>query len=474
MAYQKVRYMVLDEIFDKDSERFGFKDPEKYFYKSEKGLSKNIIEEISEMKGEPDWMRRFRLKAYEIFRKKHKPKWGPDLSKLNLNDIHYFVKPTEGMEKSWEDVPEDIRNTFDRLGIPEAEKKFLGGIGTQYESEMIYHNLKKELAKRGVIYLDMDTALKEKPSLVKKFIGTVVPITDNKFASLNAAAWSGGSFIYVPENVKVDLPLQAYFRLNAKNVGQFERTLIIAAPNSFVHYIEGCSAPIYSEDSLHAGVVEVIAMEGARVRYTTIQNWSNNVYNLVTKRAFASKNSIVEWIDGNIGSKVNMKYPAVYLLEQGAKAEILSISLAGEGQFQDAGAKVIHAAPNTSSTITSKSISRNGGRTVYRGFLKVMKDAKNSKSSTKCDALILDNKSGSDTIPVFDVQEKDISIGHEAMVGKINEEQLFYLMSRGLKESEALSMIVRGFIEPFVKQLPFEYAIELNRLIELEMEGSVG
>lgn len=454
--------------------KYGFSYPENYFFKSTKGLTREIVEEISRMKNEPAWMTEFRLKALDIFNKKPMPTWGADLAGIDFDSIHYYVKPTQEKVKSWKELPEDILKTFERLGIPEAERKFLAGVGAQYESEVVYHNIKKDLAKLGVIFLDMDSGLKEYPEIIKKYFGTVVPSNDNKFAALNSAVWSGGSFVYIPEGVKVQVPLQAYFRINAANMGQFERTLIIAEPNSFVHYIEGCTAPVYNSDSLHSAVVEIIALSGSRVRYTTIQNWSSNVYNLVTKRAFAYKNATVEWVDCNLGSKVTMKYPSVYLLEEGARGEILSIAFAGKGQYQDAGGKIIHIAPNTSSTITSKSISKDGGRTTYRGLLKVYPGAINVKSNVRCDALILDEKSASDTIPYIEINEKKVSIGHEASVGKVGEEQLFYLMSRGLTEAEATAMIVRGFIEPIANQLPMEFALELNRLIELEMEGSVG
>ncbi|MCX8179527.1 MAG: Fe-S cluster assembly protein SufB [Candidatus Aenigmarchaeota archaeon] len=443
-----------------------------YFLNPEKGLHKEVVEKISEIKGEPEWMRDFRLRAFDIFISKTLPQWGPNLSEIDFNSLCYFVKPTEQKAKKWEDLPENILKTFEQLGIPEAEKKFLAGIGAQYESEMVYHNLKKELAKQGVIFLDMDSAIKEYPELVKKYFGTIIPPTDNKFAALNSAVWSGGSFIYVPRGVKVKMPLQAYFRINTANMGQFERTLIIADEGSFVHYIEGCTAPIYDSHSLHAGVVEIMALPGARVRYTTIQNWSKNVYNLVTKRAFAYKDAIVEWVDCNLGSKVTMKYPSVFLLGENAKAEILSIAFASEGQIQDVGGKIMHFASNTSSTITSKSISKDGGKTIYRGLVKVGK-VRNVKSHVRCDALILDEYSASETIPCIEVNDK-ATIIHEASISKINEQQLFYLMSRGLKESEANALIIRGFIEPVAKQLPLEFAVELNRLIELQMEGSVG
>ena len=454
--------------------KYGFSDPEKFSFKTKKGLNEDIIKQISKIKKEPSWMLDLRLKAYKYFKKRPLPMWGANLSELNFNDIHYYGKPEGNQSTNWDDVPAYIRNTFDRLGIPEAEKKFLAGVGAQYESEVIYHNLKKDLKQKGVVFLDMDGGLREHPELVKKWFSRIVPLNDNKFAALNSAVWSGGSFIYVPPGVKVDMPLQAYFRINAKNIGQFERTLIIADKGSYVHYVEGCTAPVYTTDSLHSAVVEIIALEDSTVRYTTIQNWSQNVYNLVTKRAFAHKGARVEWIDGNLGSKITMKYPAVYLLGEKAHGEVISVAFAGKGQQQDAGAKIVHLAPNTTSQITSKSVSKDGGRTTYRGLLNVAKGCKNVKSSVVCDALILDEKSATDTIPYMEIREKDVSIGHEASVGRVSQEQLFYLMSRGYSEEAALGMIVRGFMDPFVKKLPMEYAIELNRLIELSMEGSVG
>jgi Fe-S cluster assembly protein SufB len=455
-------------------QKYGFRDQVVAVHQMQKGLSRQVVEEISRIKGEPKWMLDFRLRSLEIFMKKSMPEWGADLSGIDFNNIIYYLKPSEKQGKSWDEVPENIKKTFDRLGIPEAEKKFLAGVGAQYESEVVYHKIREDLEKQGVIFLDTGEALKQHEGLFRLFFGTVIPPADNKFAALNSAVWSGGSFIYVPPGVKVDLPLQAYFRINAQNMGQFERTLIIADKNSRVHYIEGCTAPVYASDSLHSAVVELIAMEGSRLRYTTIQNWSSNVYNLVTKRAHAYKDAIVEWIDGNIGSKVTMKYPSVYLLEPGARADILSVAYAGRGQHQDAGGKVIHMAPNTSSTILSKSVSKDGGRTTYRGLLKVATGATAVKSNVRCDALILDEKSASDTVPYMEIDEKNVSVGHEATVGKISEEQLFYLMSRGLSEQEAMTMIVSGFIEPFTKELPLEYAVELNRLIQLEMSGAVG
>jgi Fe-S cluster assembly protein SufB len=461
--------------FDIDLTKYAFRDSEdKYAYKAKPGLSRRTVEEISHLKGEPEWMLKKRLKALEIFEKKPMPTWGGDLSEMDFDKIHYYVRPDEKKSQSWDDVPESIRNTFDRLGIPEAERKFLAGVGAQYESEVVYHNLQKKWEDLGVIFVDTDTAVQKYPDLVKKYFGTIIPAADNKFAALNSAVWSGGSFIYVPEGVSVDIPLQAYFRINAERMGQFERTLIIADKGASVHYIEGCTAPIYSTNSLHSAVVELVSLEGAKIRYTTIQNWAPNIYNLVTKRAVARKDAKVEWIDGNIGSRLTMKYPSVFLMGPGAKGETLSIAFAGRGQHQDAGAKMVHAAPYTTSTITSKSVSKGGGRTTYRGLAQVVKGAKDSKISVRCDALILDEISRSDTIPVIEVDEDRVTMAHEATVGKIGEEQLFYLMSRGIKESDAIAMIVMGFIEPFTRELPMEYAVEMNRLIQLEMEGSVG
>jgi Fe-S cluster assembly protein SufB len=454
--------------------RYGFRDVEDYKFKSGKGLTREMVAQISEMKGEPEWMTQFRLKAYEIFMRKPMPTWGADLSEIDFDNIHYYVKPSEKTERSWEEVPEYIKNTFDRLGIPEAERKFLAGVSAQYESEVVYHNIREDLEKQGVLFLDMDSGLREHPDIVKEHFGTVIPAADNKFAALNSAVWSGGSFIYVPKGVHVEIPLQAYFRINTENMGQFERTLIIADEGSSVHYIEGCTAPTYSSDSLHSAVVELIAKRGAHIRYTTIQNWSSNVYNLVTKRAVAYENAVVEWVDGNLGSKVTMKYPGIYLMGEGAKGEVISVAFANEGQHQDAGAKIVHVAPNTTSTITSKSISKGGGRTSYRGLLKVHKGAENVKSFVRCDALMLDEISRSDTYPSIEIDEDNVSIEHEASVSKISEEQLFYLQSRGLGEAEAKTMIVNGFFEAFTKELPMEYAVELNRLLQLQMEGAVG
>jgi len=456
--------------------KYGFSDTENYVFKSGRGLTREIVCKISEMKKEPEWMLKFRLRALDIFLKKPMPTWGNCglLNDIDFDNIYYYIKPSQNSEKSWDDVPEGIKNTFDRLGIPEAERKFLAGVTAQYESEVVYHSIREDLEKEGVIFLDMDTALREHPEIVREHFATVIPAADNKFSALNSAVWSGGSFIWVPPGVKVEIPLQAYFRINAENMGQFERTLIIAEPGSFVHYIEGCTAPTYSTDSLHSAVVELIAKPGAHIRYTTIQNWSKNVYNLVTKRAVAHEDAKVEWVDGNLGSKLTMKYPAIYLLGPRAHGEVLSIAFAGEDQHQDAGAKIIHAAPDTTSLIVSKSISKNGGRTSYRGLIKVYPKATGVKSSVKCDALLMDDASRSDTYPTMEVDEKDVNIEHEATVSKVGEEQLFYLMSRGLTQDEATAMIVNGFFEPFTKELPLEYAVELNRLIQLEMEGSVG
>jgi Fe-S cluster assembly protein SufB len=455
-------------------EKYGFHDEIQPIFKSRKGLDKKIVAEISAMKGEPAWMRDFRLKALEHFERKPLPGWGGDLTTIDFQDIYYYLKPTEEQGKTWDDVPSDIKRTFDKLGIPEAEQKFLAGVGAQYDSEVVYHKIKEELSGKGVIFLDTDTALREHPDLFREHFGSIIPPSDNKFAALNSAVWSGGSFIYVPKGVRVDMPLQAYFRINAQNMGQFERTLIIVDEGAFVHYVEGCTAPIYATDSLHSAVVEIIVKRGARCRYTTIQNWSNNVYNLVTKRAVAHRDATMEWVDGNLGSKLTMKYPSVYLLEPGAHAEILSIAFAGRGQHQDAGGKAVHGAPNTTSTIVSKSISKDGGRAGYRGLVKVAKGASGCRSNVRCDALLLDEHSRSDTYPYMEIEEDRVSIGHEATVSKIGDEQLFYLMSRGIPEAEAAAMIVSGFIEPIVKELPMEYAVEMNRLIQLQMEGSVG
>lgn len=463
----------VKQLFDQDY-RYGFSDPEKLIFQTPKGLSKKVVDIISDYKKEPDWMRKMRMDGLKFFEQRPLPTWGADLSEINFDDIHFYSRPTERQSQSWDDLPKDIKNTFDKLGIPKYEREFLAGVGAQYDSESVYHNINQKLKEQGVIFTDVETATLEHPELVKKYFGTIVPPNDNKFAALNTAVWSGGSFVYVPKGVHVDLPLQAYFRINAKNMGQFERTLIIADEGSFVHYVEGCSAPIYVDSSLHGAVVEIIALPGARVRYTTVQNWSKNVYNLVTKRAKAEKDAIVEWVDFNFGAKVTMKYPAVWLTGENARAEILSMAFAGKDQHQDAGAKVIHLAPNTSSRVVSKSISAFGGRTSYRGLVQVNPEAKNSKIKVDCDALILDPESKSDTYPTMRINNKEVSMEHEATVSKIGEEQLFYLMSRGLTADQAAVMIVNGFIEPLVKELPMEYAIEMNRLIQLEMEGSVG
>ena len=455
--------------------QYGFHDQtDTYTFKSRKGLDEEIVRQISELKKEPQWMLDFRLEAFKIFEEKPMPNWGGDLSQLDFQDIYYYMRASDNQERDWDDVPEDIRKTYDRLGIPEAEKKYLAGVKAQYESEVVYGSLQEDLANQGVIFTDTDSAMTDHPELFREYFGTVIPSNDNKFAALNSAVWSGGSFIYVPPGVQIDFPLQAYFRINTENMGQFERTLIIVDEGASVHYVEGCTAPTYSSESLHSAVVEIIVKKNARCRYTTIQNWSNNVYNLVTKRAMAYRDSLMEWVDGNLGSRLTMKYPAIYLMEPGARGETLSIAFASEGQHQDAGAKMVHCAPNTSSRIISKSISKDGGRSSYRGLVKVDKNAKDCKSNVVCDALILDPESRSDTYPYIEVDEENVVIEHEASVSKIAEEQLFYLMSRGLSEVEASSMIVTGFIEPLVKELPMEYAVEMNRLIELQMEGSVG
>jgi Fe-S cluster assembly protein SufB len=456
-------------------EKFGFHDPETgYAYKAPKGLTREVVESISEYKDEPQWMRDFRLKALDHFEKRPTPTWGGNLGQIDFDDIHYFVRASEKASRDWDEVPEDIKNTFDRLGIPEAERKFLAGVGAQYESEVVYHQVREDLEKQGVIFLDMDSGLREHEDIVRENWATVIPPNDNKLAALNSAVWSGGSFVYVPKGVKVEMPLQAYFRINTENMGQFERTLIIAEEGSDVHYIEGCTAPVYSTDSLHSAVVEIICKPGSRVRYTTVQNWSQNVYNLVTKRAVAQEGATMEWVDCNLGSKLTMKYPSIYLLGPEAHGEILSIAFAGEGQHQDAGGKIIHAAPRTSSSIFSKSISKDGGRSTYRGLLEVADGATESRSKVVCDALLLDEDSRSDTYPTIRIGENDADVGHEATVSKIGDEQIFYLQSHGLDEEEASKMIVNGFIEPVTKELPMEYAVELNRLIELQMEGSIG
>ena len=456
-------------------EKFGFSDSEAgYAYKAPKGLNREIVESISEYKDEPEWMRDFRLKAYQTFLDKPTPQWGADLDQIDFDDIHYFVRASEKNSRDWSEVPEDIKNTFDRLGIPEAERKFLSGVGAQYESEVVYHQVNEKLEAQGVIFTDMDTALREHEDILKEYWATIIPPGDNKLAALNSAVWSGGSFVYVPKGVKVEMPLQAYFRINTENMGQFERTLIIAEEGSDVHYIEGCTAPVYSSDSLHSAVVEIVAKPGARVRYTTVQHWSQNVFNLVTKRAIAEENATMEWVDCNLGSKVTMKYPSIYLTGKGAHGEVLSIAFAGAGQHQDAGAKIIHAAPDTTSSVFSKSISKDGGRSTYRGLLEVANGATGTKSKVVCDALLLDDKSESDTYPTIRIDESDADMGHEATVSKVGDDMLFYLQCRGLNEEDASKMIVNGFIEPVTKELPMEYAVELNRLIELQMEGSIG
>jgi Fe-S cluster assembly protein SufB len=466
----------MSELVTSELERYqaGFAMPERYVFKSRKGLDAAVVEQISEMKQEPDWMRQFRLKSLQHFLARPLPTWGADLSSIDFADIYYYLKPVAAQGKSWDEVPADIKETFDRLGIPQAERAYLAGVTAQYESEAVYHKVREDLEQQGVLFTDMDTALREHPELVKEYFGTIIPYTDNKFAALNSAVWSGGSFVYVPEGVRVEIPLQAYFRINAQNMGQFERTLIIAAPGSYVHYVEGCTAPTYASDSLHSAVVEILVQPGARVRYTTIQNWSKNVYNLVTKRAAAYRDATMEWVDGNLGSKVTMKYPAVLLMEPGARGEVLSVAFAGDGMHQDAGAKITHLAPYTSSQILSKSISKGTGRASYRGLVRVNPAAHHSKSNVRCDALLLDEEARTDTYPTMRLENSQVEIGHEATVSKVGEEQLFYLMSRGLSENDAYSMIVNGFIEPITKELPMEYAVELNRLIQLEMAGSVG
>jgi len=454
--------------------KYGFHTTDEPAFSTGRGLTREVVETISAQKNEPTWMLERRLKAYEHFLTRPIPTWGGDLSEIDFEAMFYYVKPTEAQVSSWEDLPPDIKDTWDKLGIPEAEKKYLAGVGAQYESEVVYHKLQEELVRQGVVFLDMDSGLREHEEIVREHFGKIIPYRDNKFAALNTAVWSGGSFIYVPPGVRVEMPLQAYFRINKENMGQFERTLIVVDENAFVHYVEGCTAPIYSSDSLHAAVVEIIVKPGGRCRYTTIQNWSSNVYNLVTKRAVAEKNATMEWVDGNLGSKLTMKYPAIWLTGEGAHGEVLSIAFAGPGQHQDTGAKCVHIAPNTTSVITAKSISRGGGRAGYRGLVNVASGARGAKSKVVCDALILDDESRSDTYPTIRVNESDSDIGHEATVSKIGEEQLFYLMSRGLSDSEASSMIVSGFVEPITKELPLEYAVEMNRLIQLQMEGSVG
>jgi Fe-S cluster assembly protein SufB len=454
---------------------YGWSDPDVAGASAQRGLSEAVVRDISAKKNEPKWMLDLRLKGLRLFDRKPLPTWGADLSTIDFGNIKYFVRSTEKQATSWDDLPADIKNTYDRLGIPEAEKqRLIAGVAAQYESEVVYHKIREDLEEQGVIFLDTDTGLREHEDLFREYFGTVIPVGDNKFAALNTAVWSGGSFIYVPPGVHVEIPLQAYFRINTENMGQFERTLIIVDEGAYVHYVEGCTAPIYSTDSLHSAVVEIIVKKDARCRYTTIQNWSNNVYNLVTKRAVAHEGATMEWIDGNIGSKVTMKYPAVWLMGPHAKGETLSIAFAGEGQHQDAGSKMVHAAPHTSSAIVSKSVARGGGRTSYRGLVQVQEQAHHSKSTVRCDALLVDDISRSDTYPYVDVRVDDVAMGHEATVSKVSEDQLFYLMSRGLTEEEAMAMIVRGFVEPIARELPMEYALELNRLIELQMEGAVG
>lgn len=454
---------------------YGWRDTDSAGQSARRGLNEDVVRDISALKGEPEWMLDLRLKGLRLFGKKPMPAWGSDLTGIDFDNIKYFVRSTEKQAASWEDLPEDIKNTYDRLGIPEAEKqRLVAGVAAQYESEVVYHKIREDLEEQGVLFLDTDTGLREYEDMYRKYFGSVIPVGDNKFAALNTAVWSGGSFIYVPKGVHVEIPLQAYFRINTENMGQFERTLIIVDEDAYVHYVEGCTAPIYSSDSLHSAVVEIVVKKGARCRYTTIQNWSTNVYNLVTKRAIAHEGATMEWVDGNLGSKVTMKYPAVWMTGPHARGETLSIAFAGEKQHQDAGAKMVHAAPHTSSSIISKSVARGGGRTSYRGLVQVHEGAHHSKSTVKCDALLVDDISRSDTYPYVDVREDDVSMGHEATVSKVSEDQLFYLMSRGLDEDEAMAMIVRGFVEPIARELPMEYALELNRLIELQMEGAVG
>src|SRR5215468_5227770 len=454
--------------------KLGWADEENYVFKPKQGLNEDIVREMSWMKGEPDWMLDYRLKSLRHFEKRPMPTWGGDMSEIFFDKIYYYIKPTETQVDEWDELPEAIKSTYEKLGIPEAERKYLAGVTAQYESEVVFYRNREDLERQGVVFCDMDTALREYPELVKPHFGKIIPKNDNKFAALNSAVWSGGSFIYVPPGVQIEMPLQAYFRINAENMGQFERTLILVDEGAYVHYVEGCTAPIYSTDSLHSAVVEILVKEGGRCRYTTIQNWSNNVYNLVTKRAVAYEDATMEWVDGNLGSKLTMKYPAIWLMGERAHGEVLSIAFAGSGQHQDAGGKAVHVAPNTSSVITSKSISKNGGRAGYRGLLEVAKGAHGARSKVVCDALILDEESRSDTYPYIRIDENDVDIGHEATVSKIGEEQLFYLMSRGLSEAEASAMIVSGFVEPITKELPLEYAVEMNRLIQLQMEGSVG
>lgn len=454
--------------------KYDFRDPQTHIFKTKKGLDAEVVAQISQIKEEPEWMLDFRLKALEHFQKRPMPTWGADLSGLNLDEIYFYTKPTDKEGRSWNDVPDAIKNTFDKLGIPEAEQKFLSGVGAQYESEMVYHSIKENLEKQGVIFKSIENGLKDHPDLFREYFATVVPIEDNKFAALNSAVWSGGSFVYVPPGVRVELPMQAYFRLNQADAGQFERTIIIIDEGAQAHYVEGCTAPIYTTHSFHSGVIEIIVKKNARMRYTTIQNWSNNMYNLVTQRSVVEEGATMEWVDANLGSKITMKYPSCYLVGERAHGEILSLAFAADGQHQETGGKAIHVAPNTSSKITSKSISKGDGRASYRGLLKVYNGAKHSRSKVVCDALLLDDISRSDTYPYIEIDEDEVSIGHEASVSKVDEEQLFYLMSRGLSEEQAMGMVISGFIEPLVKELPMEYAIEMNRLIQLQMEGSVG
>ncbi len=462
-----------DQLRSTEINKYNFRTESTAVFKARKGIDAEIVNQISDMKNEPDWMREFRLHALQVFESKPMPNWGGNIS-LDFQDIFYYLKPTNHQGKSWDDVPQEIKDTFEKLGIPEAERKYLSGVKAQFESEVVYGSLKEDLANKGVIFTDTDTAVREHPELLREYFGKIIPTHDNKFAALNSAVWSGGSFIYVPKGVKIEFPLQAYFRINEESMGQFERTLIIVDEGAQVHYVEGCTAPMYTSESLHSAVVEVVVKRNARCRYTTIQNWANNIYNLVTKRAYAYQDAVMEWVDGNLGSHLTMKYPAVFMMEPGARGEILSIAFASAGQHQDAGAKLVHAAPNTTGQIISKSISKNGGRASYRGLARVEKGATGSRCNVVCDALILDPKSRSDTYPYIEILEQDVSVGHEASVSRIGEEQLFYLMSRGLSEAEASTMIVNGFIEPLVKELPMEYAVELNRLIQLQMEGSVG
>ena len=470
---------MVESVNDEDlpgEYKYGFNDPENATIRFDSGLSEQVVRDISELKNEPEWMTELRVKAYHHFVKRPMPQWGnvEMLDEIDFDKITYYLRSSDKMEKDWDDVPEDIKNTFDRLGIPEAEQKWLGGVTAQYESEAVYHSIREDLEEKGVVFLDMDSGLREYPDLVREYFGSVIPHTDNKFSALNTAVWSGGSFIYVPKNVTVEMPVQAYFRINAKNMGQFERTLIIVDEGSSINYVEGCTAPSYSTDSLHSAVVELVALEGAHIRYTTVQNWSNNVFNLVTKRGVASKNATIEWIDGNIGSKLTMKYPAVVLKGEGSHAEIISVAYSGAGQHQDAGAKIHHLASNTTSKILSKSIGKNGGRSSYRGLVSVSRKAENCKVNVICDALLMDEDSRSDTYPTMEISNPNCKVEHEASVSKVSSDQLFYLMSRGLNEDEALAMIVNGFFEPFTRELPMEYAVELNKLMALEMEGAIG